>query len=833
MGGRGRGRARGGDQGSNGNGAGLAQRMGQMGLDGHGATGGGGGERSMGRGVTRGGARNSAEDIQRRNDFMDLVKTRPASLTSKCGVSGTPVALRANYFKINKSGAARMFSYHVTLKSEMEEERSFVRKIIVRRLAQVLPVYLFDGMMMFTMERLYPEGQDCRVEMSCNENKATNESVPVEVEFKLTGEIFPTDHTYLHVLNIIKNQANDGLQLTQMGRGYYDPKSTIKFPQYKIEIWPGYSTSIRQHENDILMNVDVSMKVLRTDTVLNQMDSMKHDRAAGRDVLGFISKKLIGAIVYAAHNQKTYRIDDIDFNKNATSTFQKKDGSSISFVDYYKTRHGLTINPKQPLLISQPRDRDIRGGKNDLCILVPELCKMTGLSDDQRNNFHLMQEISTYTRMVPEKRVQSLIEFSNRYTSTPEVKATLEKWSLKMNPELVAVNGRILPPERIFLSQNPRSKVKETTYTSDNADWSNAATRNVLWNPVPLDNIRFIYPGIMYNKVAMFFKEMQMVAKGLGVNLIMPDSNWQEIQDTRTASYLAAAKVVSQMKPNFVVVAIPNDRCDTYAAMKKHFCFTSPVPTQMITDSKVLSKDKKYKSVASKVVIQMTTKMGGTPWCVKIPMTKAMIVGFDTYHDTTKAGMSVGAMVATLDSNFSRKTENQNEFPDKIFFYRDGVGDGQVQQVVDHEIQQLENAIKAVQKYSPNWNPQIVFIIVSKRINTKFFVSGGRRPENPSSGTVVDDIVTLPERHDFYLISQSVRQGTVNPTSYNIIKNTSTLSSDKIQMLTYKLCHMYYNWPGTVRVPAPCQYAHKLAYLVGESLHDEPHEMLSKTLYYL
>ena len=34
------------------------------------------------------------------------------------------------------------------------------------------------------------------------------------------------------------------------------------------------------------------------------------------------------------------------------------------------------------------------------------------------------------------------------------------------------------------------------------------------------------------------------------------------------------------------------------------------------------------------------------------------------------------------------------------------------------------------------------------------------------SGTVVDDVVTLPERYDFFLVSQSVRQGTVNPTSY-------------------------------------------------------------------
>ena len=64
----------------------------------------------------------------------------------------------------------------------------------------------------------------------------------------------------------------------------------------------------------------------------------------------------------------------------------------------------------------------------------------------------------------------------------------------------------------------------------------------------------------------------------------------------------------------------------------------------------------------------------------------------------------------------------------------------------------------------------------------------------------MDDVVTLPERYDFFLISQSVRQGTVNPTSYNVIEDNSGLKPDHIQKLTYKLTHLYYNWSGTVRV---------------------------------
>ena len=38
--------------------------------------------------------------------------------------------------------------------------------------------------------------------------------------------------------------------------------------------------------------------------------------------------------------------------------------------------------------------------------------------------------------------------------------------------------------------------------------------------------------------------------------------------------------------------------------------------------------------------------------------------------------------------------------------------------------------------------------------------------------------------------------------------------------LTYKMTHLYFNWPGTVRVPMPCQYAHKLTFLVGESIKE-------------
>lgn len=34
-----------------------------------------------------------------------------------------------------------------------------------------------------------------------------------------------------------------------------------------MELWPGYTTSIRQHESDLLLCAEIAHKVMRTDTL--------------------------------------------------------------------------------------------------------------------------------------------------------------------------------------------------------------------------------------------------------------------------------------------------------------------------------------------------------------------------------------------------------------------------------------------------------------------------------------------------------------------------------------------------------------------------------------
>lgn len=85
------------------------------------------------------------------------------------------------------------------------------------------------------------------------------------------------------------------------------------------------------------------------------------------------------------YNNKTYRVDDVVFDKKPTDTFfLKKEDREITFIEYFEKRWQLTITDRlQPLLAVRPSRKDINRGDTSISYLVPEICLMTGLSDAQ------------------------------------------------------------------------------------------------------------------------------------------------------------------------------------------------------------------------------------------------------------------------------------------------------------------------------------------------------------------------------------------------------------------------------------------------------------------
>lgn len=68
----------------------------------------------------------------------------------------------------------------------------------------------------------------------------------------------------------------------------------------------------------------------------------------------------------------------------------------------------------QPLLVSLSKARERRAGKAEYVYLVPELCCLTGVTEEMRSDFSLMTDVVEHTRTDPPAWLKSLENFNQR-----------------------------------------------------------------------------------------------------------------------------------------------------------------------------------------------------------------------------------------------------------------------------------------------------------------------------------------------------------------------------------------------------------------------------------
>ncbi|KAK7934231.1 hypothetical protein WMY93_005127 [Mugilogobius chulae] len=779
-----------------------------------------------------------------RRDFNDAgINTRQAMehvKDSKSGTSGRTIQLSANYFRILSRPQWVLYQYHVDFKPPMESRR--LRSALLYQHEEILgSARSFDGALLFLPHRLHSKET-----VLCSE---TRNGEKVQITVTLTNELPPVSPVCIQFYNIIFRRILKLLKMQQIGRNYYNPNDPLDVPKHKLTIWPGYTTTILPYESAIMLCTDVSHRVLRSETVLDFMTNLRQQHPPHR-FHDICAKELIGLVVLTKYNNKTYRVDDIAWDHKPSNTFKKGD-TDISFRNYFLSQYGIQIQDgNQVMLVSHVKKKmgPSGGPPPGPAMLVPELCYLTGLTDKMRSDFNIMKDLSVHTRLNPEAREARLNRFIMNIQKNDEAQSEMDKWGLSFEKHLVQLNGRVLPVERIFQGQ------RSYEYDAWQADWAREMRGMPLISAPPLNSWLVFYTKRNYSEAQALIQSLGKVSQPLGIQL---QRAVQIEYEDHQESLLRALQhnVTPQMQ--MVVVILSSSRQDRYDSVKKYLCVDCPTPSQCVL-GRTLSKPQGLMSVATKIALQMACKMGGELWSVEVPLKQLMIVGIDCYHDSTAGKRSIGALVASLNQGMSRwfsscVMQHKGQeimdglkkclggalkeylkfnqcLPSRIIVYRDGVGDGQLHSVVNYEVAQIMEAIKSM---GQDYMPKLSVVVVKKRINSRFFAHVNGKVSNPPPGTVVDTDVTRPEWYDFYIVSQAVRQGSVSPTHYNVVYDTSGLKPDHMQRLTYKLCHMYYNWQGIIRVPAPCQYAHKLAFLVGQSIHKEPNLKLGNLLFYL
>ncbi|XP_040278414.1 piwi-like protein 4 [Bufo bufo] len=756
----------------------------------------------------------------------------------KTGSSGDPVKLLTNLFGLGLPTQWCLYQYHADFSPSISSMR--LKAALLYSHGDILgTARAFDGATLFLSRKL----KNKVTEMT----STTRNGEEVKITLTLTSTQMPGSPVCIQFFNVLFKKVFKCLNMYQVGRNYFCPSDPVDIPQHRLTLWPGFSASVAYLENQLTLSADVSHKVLRNETVLSSMNEM-YSRIPKERFTEACEKEFLGMVVLTRYNNKTYRVDDIDWSIKPTDTFSKKDGTKISYVEYYKQQYNLELTDLfQPVLVSSLRVKKNEASDAPLVVhLLPELCYVTGLSSRALTDFRLMKDLSLETQLNPERRQKRLQTLADNIQESREASAQLAKWGLQLEAQL-SVTGRVIPPEKICLRDN-------ICQPASAADWSRDTRDGRMICAKPLSNWLLLFSHRSADVAEKLVHSLIKVGDGMGFSVEYP--RIVQVEDS-SVSFLRALQQHVNPDVQLVFCILPSQSKDNYDSIKKYLSLEQPVPSQCV-QNRTLNKQHMLMSVASKIALQIICKTGGELWAVEIPLKSLMVIGIDVNKDAINKSHTVVGFVASTNSRLTKwfsqciiqKTGTDfadclkvcmkgaiekwqkcnNDLPNRIIIYRDGVGDGQLQMVVQYEIPQLLGFFK---QSRPAYSPRVTVVVVRKRCTTRFFSESHRGLQNPPLGTIVDNEATRPEWYDFFLISQNARQGTVNPTYYNVLYDSNCLKPDHLQRLTYKMCHLYYNWPGVIRVPAPCQYAHKLTFLVGQSIHREPRIELSNTLFYL
>lgn len=416
---------------------------------------------------------------------------------------------------------------------------------------------------------------------------------------------------------------------------------------------------------------------------------------------------------------------------------------------------------------------------------------------------------------VSEKR-KELDEFV-RLCGQNECQEKFRQTGLEFTPKPETVTGFQVNNVDIILRNN-------TAITGP--EWSNKFTTG----SQPFGSEQFPKWVIIYSSheigiAAQAISEIKKFSNRLGFGVV-PEPIREEVKNL--ANFRYDANKLAGVK--FAVVVLAKKGDENYATIKRSLHWEAGIVSQFFTIESVARPVN-----MANVTMQIQSKLGAELWRVNLQgiFKKVLIMGITMQPVKTQAHAVKIGMSAYLHENkwwswgtvidkkelsdtlaagfigalkfFFDKLGGVN--PEGVIIYREGASDGEIGKVFKHEIPMYKQKLKEVFPHITNTIP-LNIINVNKKHNFRFF---GQDNQNVPYGTVVDEKITTHEKMQFYLVTSMPTQGTANPTRFTVL--FSEFPSFKIDhwiTLSFQLCHLYYNFSGVVRLPAPLMYANKL-----------------------
>lgn len=161
----------------------------------------------------------------RRRELYQIVHTRPQGTKETSHTGGNNrVTIEANYFRLRSNLPTNrnwtIYKYHVTFDPECLAQR--VQTFLVGQHRSEIGGYLFDGAQLFTARKLHVDENEPTEFQTETRDKTT-----YTIRMQFTKIVLMSEQESLQVLNLILRRNMKGLDLTLVGRNFYDPGAMV------------------------------------------------------------------------------------------------------------------------------------------------------------------------------------------------------------------------------------------------------------------------------------------------------------------------------------------------------------------------------------------------------------------------------------------------------------------------------------------------------------------------------------------------------------------------------------------------------------------------------
>lgn len=630
------------------------------------------------------------------------------------------------------------------------------------------------------------------------------------------------------------------LRLITVGRNFFTMKDTHPLKGGKELCW-GYHQAIKIADRKLLMNVDQAATVFYAPGPLLNivLDALK--RSSARDIHSLSerdTRSLLRVIrkiqVTPTHRTDRKRAIFSISPSPADSTMVNIKGTEQSVAAYFQERYKFTLQYPNlpPVNVSGSK----KPGRQNW--LPMELCEVAAGQRCPNINDMDTAEIIRQTNKPPKVRQNTIMDQIKQagFENDPYMSA----FGLKVEQKLEKINARIVgPPDVQYhnVSERPVNgawnlRGKKFVHGATMSNWGVVVSANV--------NER---------AVSNFIRTLCDTARTCGLevhdeNPVMVHMDQHRGAQVEELMDTCAKELARRDKgpPQLIMVIKQDKGTASYGDIKRMSDTLLGIPSQCIVSANIPKANPQY---CANVCMKINMKLNGKNSILREPLplvssAPTIIIGADVEHPRSGIGFrpSIASVVASIDRYSSRYVarvqaqksrgdilqlpsmlrelflayyQNTNRKPERVVYFRDGVSEGQMFDVLQAEMRSLRKAFKMI---SDDYCPPVTFVVVNKRHHMRSFgINQGDtdRKGNVNPGTIIDTGIVDTHKFDFFLYGHAGIQGTSVPAHYTVLHDENQMSADDIQRLTYYLGYTFSRCSRSVSFTTPVYYAHLAA----------------------